>query len=229
MHEVAGGRLGAPEKRLAQASEGTGAPSGQATGFVGHPFLVGPAATQSRSQAEGLGLPGGDSRPGAYKLTPQAVAPGMASLGSMKAARSGIIQAEVMKHESVLTGKIAPEEQKKYKNLRSIYVANLAPQVKIMQLQEYLMRVFTRAGGLIDKVGNAVGEFDQILSVEPHLSTGYVVVEWRSIEECMASLALDGINFVVYYHPRVARASKSSESTKTSFSAKFRALGLSLC
>lgn len=121
----------------------------------------------------------------------------MVSLGSMKAARNGMIQAEVMKHESVLTGKIAPEEQKKYKNLRSIYVANLAPQVKILQLQEYLLRVFTRAGGLIEKTGNAVSRSNQILSIEPHLSSGYVVVEWRSIEECMASLALDGINFVL--------------------------------
>ena len=53
-----------------------------------------------------------------YRLNPQATNSGMVSLASMKSTRGGMIQAEVLKHESVSTGRIAPEEQKKYKNLR---------------------------------------------------------------------------------------------------------------
>lgn len=59
-----------------------------------------------------------DSRFSQYKLTPQATNTGMVSLGAMKNIRNDMIQAEVMKHESVSTGRIPPEEQKKYKNLR---------------------------------------------------------------------------------------------------------------
>lgn len=189
-------KLGLPEKRQVQAHTSVPPSSSMTPGLASHPFLVATAAAQSRPNAASQSQAASDSRFQQYKLQPQATLPGMASIGQMRNTRGGLIQAEVMKHESVLTGKIAPEEQKKYKNLRSIYVANVAAQAKIMQLQEYLLRTFTRAGGLVEKTGNAVAEIDEILSVEPHLSMGYVVVEWRSIEECMASLALDGINFV---------------------------------
>lgn len=154
--ETSASKGGLPEKRLAQAYGSQTTSMSLTPGQVSHPFIIGSAVSQGRTQSAATSAISTDARFQQYKLNPQAALPGMANLGTMKAARSGIIQAEVMKHESVLTGKIAPEEQKKYKNLRSIYVANLAAQVKITQLQEYLLRVFTRAGGLIEKTGNAV-------------------------------------------------------------------------
>jgi hypothetical protein len=81
-------------------------------------MTTGSAASQNRQSPSSALAAVADSRFSQYKLNPQVTAPGMVSVGAMKATRSGIIQAEVMKHESVLTGKIAPEEQKKYKNLR---------------------------------------------------------------------------------------------------------------
>lgn len=40
--------------------------------------------------------------------------------------------------------------------MRSIYVSNLSSEAKVSQVHEYILRVFTRAGGLIEKTGNAV-------------------------------------------------------------------------
>lgn len=111
-------KYGAPEKRLGVAVPGDRSLGSVATMVHGNPFAGAAAGSAGQSMSGGHGLGGVDSRFSQYKLTPQATAGGMVSLGSVKQTRNEIIQSQVMKHESVTTGKIAPEEQKKYKNLR---------------------------------------------------------------------------------------------------------------
>lgn len=59
-------------------------------------------------------------------------------------------------------------------------------------LEEYLNNVFIRAGGSLDKSGNPI--------VEVQLKGSEALVEWRSIEEAVASLKMNGINFVAALH-----------------------------
>ena len=107
-----------PEKRKNTGSDGPGISTGLATMLIGNPFVMGNPNPQSKLTGQPPVQTLGDSRFSQYKLNPQATLPGMISVGALKNIRSDMIQAEVMKHESVLTGRIAPEEQKKYKNLR---------------------------------------------------------------------------------------------------------------
>jgi hypothetical protein len=97
---------------------GNGSQGSVATMVHGNPFASGTASSAGLSMGGSQSLGGYDSRFSQYKLTPQATAGGMVSLGAVKQARNDMIQSQVLKHESVTTGKIAPEEQKKYKNLR---------------------------------------------------------------------------------------------------------------
>lgn len=111
-------KYGAPEKRLGVATAGNLSFGSVATMVHGNPFASGTAGASGVSIGMSQSNGGYDSRFSQYKLTPQATSGGMVSLGAVKQTRNDMIQAQVMKHESVTTGKIPLEEQKKYKNLR---------------------------------------------------------------------------------------------------------------
>lgn len=97
---------------------GNGSLGSVATMVHGNPFATGAVSSSGVSINTAPSHGTYDSRFSQYKLTPQATSGGMVSLGSVKQTRNDQIQSQVMKHESVTTGKIPLEEQKKYKNLR---------------------------------------------------------------------------------------------------------------
>lgn len=89
----------------------------------------------------------------------------------------------------IVTQKLEPDQQKPFKNLRSVAVGNMPPGVPLDLFQTFLHRVLVKSGATIERVSGPV-----ILGVTP-ITGGTVFVELRSIEEAMASLELDGILF----------------------------------
>ncbi len=67
--------------------------------------------------------------------------------------------------EPQIPQKLAPEQQKNFKGLRSMVVSNIKPETKLTQLQEYFNKVFTKLGGCIERTGSPVN-FKFILDSE---------------------------------------------------------------
>ena len=64
--------------------------------------------------------------------------------------------ADLSKQERQMAQRLAPEQQKGFKSLRSVVVSGMRPEVKGALLHEYIQRVFTKLGGIIERSGNPV-------------------------------------------------------------------------
>lgn len=89
----------------------------------------------------------------------------------------------------IMQQKLEPDQQKPFKNLRSVAVGNMPAGVPLDLFQTFLHRILVKSGATFERVPGSV-----ILGVTP-ITGGTVFVELRSIEEAMASLELDGIMF----------------------------------
>jgi hypothetical protein len=110
---------------------------------------------------------------------------GMVSLNSMKPGLAGPSRPEM-----IIPKRIAPEQQKPFKSLRSLTISNMNPNAKAELFQEFLMKVFVRAGGAIERTGNPIVGIEENFAKQ-----GTAQVEFRSIEESLAGLSLQGINY----------------------------------
>ena len=89
----------------------------------------------------------------------------------------------------MMSQKLEPDQQKPFKNLRSVAVGNMPPGVPLDVFQSFLHRILVKSGATFERVPGPI-----ILAVAP-VTGGTVFVELRSIEEAMASLELDGVLF----------------------------------
>ena len=150
------------------------------------------AQTQAVTVASGQRAEPLDQKALQYKMNVLTNHGGMINVGMLMAMKAQEAGKGPQTQSTAIPKRLAPEQQKPFKSLRSVIFSGLNPSAKSEGFQEFLQKVFVRAGGAVERAGNP------LVGIDESFAKGEASVEFRSLEEASAALALSGLNYVFF-------------------------------